>query len=297
MSKEINDLVIIGGSYAGMSAALQLVRARRKVVIIDEGIRRNRFAKESHGFLGSDGASPNEIAATARGQLLKYPTLQWIDGRAISVEGTKDNFVITTADKQEYRASRILLATGIQDCLSDIEGLEERWGKSVFHCPYCHGYELNQGNIAVIATSPMSIHQGLLLPEWGTITFYTNGTKFGDDMLNALESKSMNVVHGIVQKIENEADVILEDGSKESFTGIFVSTTVKPTADELINHLGCDMLTNPLGSIVKTDEKKQSSKPGVYACGDVGVFPSTVALAVGDGTLAGFNIHRCLLGM
>lgn len=170
-----HDVIVVGGGYAGMAAALQLVRARRNVLVIDGGKRRNRFAKKSHGFLSQDGADPAEIAAIARRQLETYPTLAWRDGTAVAATGQADAFTVGTSDGEQHEARRIIIATGLSDTLPDIPGMAERWGKYVFHCPYCHGYELNQGDVGVIAASPMSQHQAQLLTEWGRTTFFLNG--------------------------------------------------------------------------------------------------------------------------
>ena len=145
----MHDVIVIGGSYAGMAAALQLLRAYRAVKVIDAGERRNRFADLSHGFLGQDGVAAAEIALTARRQLEAYPTLSWVEERATAVTGGTDDFTVTTADGELHHARRLLFATGLTDELPDIKGLSERWGKSVFHCPYCHGYELDRGPIGV----------------------------------------------------------------------------------------------------------------------------------------------------
>lgn len=158
-----------------MAAALQLLRARRQVLIIDAGQRRNRFASHSHGFLTQDGADPAEIANRAREQLSRYGTLSWIDRTAERAEGTRDAFKVTLADGNVAEGNRLLFATGVSDALPDVEGLAERWGRSVFQCPYCYGYELEQGRLGVIATGAGSLHQALFLPEWGDVTLMTNG--------------------------------------------------------------------------------------------------------------------------
>ncbi|WP_394886210.1 FAD-dependent oxidoreductase [Mesorhizobium sp. AaZ16] len=152
------DVIIIGGSYAGMAAALQLLRARRQVLIIDAGQRRNRFASHSHGFLTHDGADPAEIANRAREQLSRYGTLSWIDGAAETAEGARNAFKVTLADGNVAEGNRLLFATGVSDALPNVEGLEERWGRSLFQCPYCHGYELERGRLGVIATGAGSLH-------------------------------------------------------------------------------------------------------------------------------------------
>src|SRR5213075_372741 len=147
------DVIIIGGSYAGLAAALQLVRARRRVLILDAGQRRNRFAGHSHGFLGQDGQPPWAIAAKGKAEVLAYPTVTWKDALAAEAVRTQDGFVVR-AGGDEFRGKRLILATGVVDELPAVPGLEERWGKRVFFCPYCDGYEFGMGSLAVLATSP-----------------------------------------------------------------------------------------------------------------------------------------------
>src|SRR5690606_30275599 len=153
------DVIVAGGSYAGMSAALQVARARRQVLVIDAGVRRNRFADAAHGLLGHDGRPPADIAADARTQLLAYPNVRWIDARATRAEPAGDGFRITTDGGETQEGRRLVLAMGVTDTLPDIPGLAERWGRHVFHCPYCHGYELDNGQLGVLATGEMAIHQ------------------------------------------------------------------------------------------------------------------------------------------
>jgi thioredoxin reductase len=154
----LHDVIIVGGSYAGMAAALQLLRARRKVLIIDADLRRNRFASESHGFLGQDGIDPDQIARAARDQLKAYPTLTWLEDTATDAEQHEEGFAVTTSDRARHDGRRLIFATGVGDTLPTIDGLPERWGRSVFHCPYCHGYELDLERIGVIATGPLVFH-------------------------------------------------------------------------------------------------------------------------------------------
>jgi thioredoxin reductase len=168
------DVIIIGGSYAGLSAALQLARAYRKILVIDGGKKRNRFATTSHGFLGQDGRTPEAIAADARAQLLAYDTVQWLDGFVETAEKNADGFAVRLADRNSLLAKRLILAIGVTDTLPDIPGLQERWGKAVFHCPYCHGYELGRGEIGVLAVSEGSLHHAMMLPDWGNTTLFLN---------------------------------------------------------------------------------------------------------------------------
>lgn len=149
---------VIGGSYAGLSAALQLARARRQVLVVDAGQRRNRFVdaagETSHGFLTQDGRPPAEIAADAREQLMNYPNVEWIHGTADDARVASDGRLEFRVGSEAISAHRLILATGVRDELPPVPGLAERWGRSVFHCPYCHGYEMNAGPIGIIAASP-----------------------------------------------------------------------------------------------------------------------------------------------
>ena len=224
-----HDLIVIGGSYAGMAAALQLLRARKSVLVIDAGERRNRFASHSHGFLGQDGADPAAIAAQARRQLDAYPTLSWHEGRAERVSGQADDFTVTTSGGQAHRGRRILLAIGVADQLPSISGLAERWGNSIFHCPYCHGYELDQGRIGVIATGPMSLHQAEFLTEWGKVTLLLNhAVSLGPDERAGLERRGVAIEDVAIDRIEEHADVRLADGRLLRFAGLFTAARSVP---------------------------------------------------------------------
>ncbi|MDD7972280.1 NAD(P)/FAD-dependent oxidoreductase [Roseinatronobacter alkalisoli] len=289
------DVIVIGGSYAGMAAALQLARARRKVLVIDAGQRRNRFARHSHGFLGQDGVDPARIWAEARSQLEAYPTIRWVEGSASGLTGQRDDFRVVLDSGEAFSGRRILLATGVADQLPDIAGINERWGQSVFHCPYCHGYELDQGRIGVIATGPMSMHQAQLLPEWGEVTFLTNTALTLDpDQRDDLHARGVTIEETPVARITGEADVELHDGRVLSFDGLFTATRTIP-ASPLAEAAGCALIGTPIGSQIMTSEAKETSIPGIFACGDVARAPHSVSLAVGDGAWAGAQLHRSLV--
>lgn len=289
-----HDVIVVGGGYAGMAAALQLVRARKKVLVIDAGKRRNRFAHESHGFLSRDGADPAEIAAAARRQLEAYPTLSWRDGTAVAAAGRADAFTVETGDGERHEGRRILIATGLSDTLPAIPGMAERWGRHVFHCPYCHGYELNQGDVGVIATSAMSQHQAQLLTEWGRTTFFLNGAfEMTADEHEHLASQGVTIETTRIAAIEGGADVRLADGRLLPFAGLFTAPHCTPSTP-LAETLGCELETTPFGVQIRTD-MKQTSVPGAFACGDVAHVPHSISLAVADGALAGAMVHRSLV--
>ena len=169
------DVIVIGGSFAGLSAAMQLARGQRKVTVIDAGEPRNRFADESHGFFGLDGVSPFTIQQEAYRQLLKYPTANIIKDKAVAVNRQTSGFHVALTDGTRLNSKKLILATGLRDELPSIPGIKERWGTTVIHCPYCHGYEVRNQPLGVIATSPLSAHQAGMIPDWGPTTYFTQG--------------------------------------------------------------------------------------------------------------------------
>lgn len=289
------DAVVIGGSYAGLSAALQLARARRRVLVIDAGMRRNRFADASHGFLGQDGRPPGAIAAEGRSQLLAYPNVQWWEATATHAQGSGSGFTVHVGSGKAVQARRLVLAVGVTDQLPEIDGVASRWGKSVFHCPYCHGYELGRGRIGVLGVADMSLHQALLLPDWGAVTFFTNGTCTLDDAQRAtLAARRVVVEPRAVARIVDTATVELVDGARIVLDGMFVASRTR-VASPVAEHLGCAFEEGPLGAYIRTDAFKETSVQGVFACGDSARAAGSVALAVGDGAQAGAAAHQSLV--
>ncbi|MFQ1700675.1 NAD(P)/FAD-dependent oxidoreductase [Loktanella agnita] len=290
-----HDVIVIGGSYAGMAAALQLLRAHRKVMIIDKGQRRNRFASQAHGFLGFGGIAPGEIFTTAKSQLENYPTLVWETGLATQVVGANDDFTVTLQTGEVHKGRRIVFATGVSDALPAIDGLAERWGQHVFHCPYCHGYELGKGDIGVIATGPMSIHQAKLLPDWGKVTFFVNGAvSIDSDTRAILVNRGVIIEETPIDRLDGGADVVLADGRALPFAGIFTASINAP-ATPIAQEMGCRIVETALGTMIETDESKKTNIPGVFACGDAARVPHAISLAVGDGAWAGAQVHASLV--
>ncbi|TVU90857.1 NAD(P)/FAD-dependent oxidoreductase [Vreelandella titanicae] len=291
------DAVIIGGSYAGMAAGLQLVRARRKILLIDAGQPRNRFASHSHGFLTQDGAPPAEIAAEARSQLMEYPTVEWRTGRVEVVTGTADNFLVALADGSTYQARRIILAAGVTDELPGLPGLAELWGKRVFHCPYCHGYELGKEGIGVLATSELAMHHGLMLPDWGATTLFLNDAfEPNAEQLAQLKARGTQVEYGAAARISAQAEgveLVMQDDRVFPLEGLFVAPRIH--ISPLAAQLGCELEESPMGNIVKTDAMQATSIPGVFACGDLARGAGSVTFAVADGATAGLSTHRTLM--
>lgn len=291
----MRDVIIVGGSYAGLSAGIQLGRARRDVVVVDAGQRRNRAVAHAHGFLGQDGRDPAEIARIGRAELLAYPSVTWRDGTVVSATARGDDFAVALATGETLEARRLILATGVVDELPAISGLAERWGRHAFTCPYCHGYELERGAIGVIASGPLSIHHALLVSEWGRVTLFTRGLAVPDaDQAAALARRGVTVEPGEVTAVTGDADVQLADGRTLAFAGLFVLSHTRP-ASPLASQLGCELETSHAGPFLKTDPMKETSVRGVFACGDTAVGAGSVAIAVGDGVRAGTAAHQSLV--
>jgi thioredoxin reductase len=300
MSRAMYDVIIIGGSYAGLAAALQLARARRNVLILDAGQRRNRFAGYSHGFLGQDGQPPGVIATRGKAEVLAYPTVTWKNALATGATRAPDGFVVR-ADSDEFRGKRLILATGVVDELPSIPGLSERWGKRVFFCPYCDGYEFGLGSLGVLATGPQSAHFGMIVSEWaalGQTTFFLNGQSDPEvQELAQLRSRGITIEREPVVSVsgdERSIDLHLRDGRTTRRDGLFLLPRAGirgPFAEQL----GCELETGPLGSYYKTDPGKETTVRGVFACGDVATPMPGVAFAVADGVRAGGAAHQSLV--
>ena len=294
------DVIIVGGSYAGLSAALQIARARRRVLIVDAGRRRNRFAHETHGFLGRDGHSPNTIASQGRAEVLAYPTAEWRETAVIETRSIPGGFSVRT-ETEEHRTKRLILATGVVDELPAVPGLADRWGKTVFHCPYCHGYELGRGRLGVLAVGALSMHSAPLVSEWaepGQTTFFLDEAFEPDaTQIHDLHTRNITIERKKVSSIEGTAPEIivrLVDDSVIPLQGLFVAprTFVRgPFAEQL----GCELEEGPMGYFYKTSVTKETTVSGVFACGDAALPAGAVALAVADGVRAGTAAHQSLV--
>jgi thioredoxin reductase len=291
-----HDAIIIGGSYAGLSAALQLARARRRVLVIDAGERRNRFAAHAHGFLSRDGDAPGTIAAIGRDQLLAYPTVEWLEARATSARRIGDDELEVTTDGATHTGRRVVLALGVVDELPELPGVAERWGKTVFHCPYCHGYELGGDPIAALATQPMSHHIAMMLPDWGPTTFFLQGHQLEPDVRAGLERRGVTIEEAPVLAVtgDDRITLLLAYDRAPSFAGLFLLPRTRP-ASPLAAQLGCALEDGPLGQFITTDLVKKTTAPGVFACGDAALAMGSVAFAVADGARAGASAHQSLV--
>lgn len=295
----IYDVIIIGGSFAGLSAAMQLVRAQREVLLIDGNSPRNRFAKASHGVFGLDGKSPAEIREIGLNQLHAYPTFELWEDLVEGLEQCAEGFSVITQSDRQAKGLRVILASGIRDRLPEIDGIAECWGESVVHCPYCHGYELRNQNLGVLATTEMSLHQAAMIPDWGATTLFTQGQFEPEgDMAGLLERRGVTIERTPVVRVihvgKQVQGVELSDGREIPLGGLYVGPQIEMNTP-LIERLGLAMQETPMGNVVKVDEMKESSIKGLFVAGDLSNPMQSGTLAVASGMFAGICAHRSLI--
>jgi thioredoxin reductase len=300
------DAIIVGGGFAGLAAALPLARARRRVLVVDAGDPRNRYAGHVHNFLGHDGREPAAIRAQARRQLAAYPTVAFADGAAVAARREGDGFVLdidSGGGRRREGGRRLVLATGVRDELPPLPGLWERWGETVVHCPYCHGYELAGKPLGVLGgagdANAMAAHKAALLPDWGpTILFAQGGAEPDGEGAALLAARGVTIEHTPVVALLGEAPALdgvrLADGRTIALGGLFVAPRTRP-ASALAEQLGCVFDEGPFGPYVRVSEFKETTVPGVFAAGDVATAMHAAPLAAAAGMLAGVGAHRSLV--
>lgn len=292
------DVIVVGGSFAGLSAAMQLVRGRRRVLLVDAGRPRNRFAEASHGFLTQDGAAPAAIVRTGLEQLSLYPSFNLIRDEARSARAEAGGFVITLADATPVFGRKLVLATGVTDALP-LPSMTPRWGVSVLHCPYCHGFEAADRPLAAIANVAAAVHQAVLLPDWGPTTFFTQGLFEPSPQEAALLASRGVAVERVpvVELLGPGASVTalrLADGREVAAQAVFTAPRTA-MASPLAEQLGCRMLDGMTGPYIEVDSVQLTSAPGVFAAGDATMQMYNATLASASGVMAGAAAHRALI--
>lgn len=291
------EVVIIGGSYAGLSAAMSLGRSLRKTLVIDSGKSCNSQTPHSHNFITQDGKTPAAIAKEAKHQVLQYPTIEFLNDKAVQVLKTDFGFHVKTETAKNFTAKKIILATGVKDIMPDLKGFAECWGISVLHCPYCHGYEVKNEQLGILADGAMAYELSRLISHWSPkLTIYTNGIgELELDNLEKLERNNIKVVEKEVVALNHNngylKNIEFSDGTKQEVTAIFSRPNCQQHSDIPID-LGCE--TNENG-LVKVDEFQRTSVPGVYAVGDCTTLFRAVAAAVASGNKAGAIVNRDLI--
>ncbi|KQW31675.1 thioredoxin reductase [Rhizobium sp. Root274] len=292
------DAIVVGGSFAGLSAAMQLVRTRRNILLIDAGRPRNRFAEASHGFLGQDGVAPAEIRRRVLAQLARYPNFTLLEGEADTAERCLGRFKVGIGGGRVDEASVLVLALGVADTLPEIPGLAERWGRTVLHCPYCHGYEIGGSPIGILASSPLAAHQGGLLPDWGQTTMFIEpGVVFEEEHHAMLLARGVTIETGRVVGLIGEGQALegvrLADGRVVQVHALFAQSKVA-IASPLASQLGLELEEGPQGMHIKV-QMGSTSLPGVFAAGDAASPMHNATLASASGVMAGISAHRALI--
>lgn len=293
------DVIIVGGSFAGLTAAMQLGRARRKVAVLDTGLNRNRYAQHAHNILGHDGTPPGEILVAARRQLAHYPTVGSINSKATAVTGEPDNFVVTIADGSTLSGRRLILAYGIVDDFPAIPGFAESWGKTVIHCPFCHGYEVAGTRWGLVYSSPMSLHGPVLYANWtDDITLFLDGHDIIDEERSKLEKRGVRIVEGKLAEIRHLegriSGVTTLEGTHVPLEALYAHPHNRPSSD-LHAQLGLEMADTPTGSMVVAGDMQATSRPGVYAAGDLSMGMHSVTFASNSGSLAAMGALQSMM--
>lgn len=295
--KQQYDVIIVGGSYAGLSAAMVLGRSLRRVLVIDAGQPANRQTPHAHGFLTRDGATPAELSAIARQQVSQYPTVQFWSDKVTSVESVNSGFNVTTGGEMRFQARKLLLATGVYDIMPDLPGFADCWGRSVLHCPYCHGYEVHSQPLGVLANGDMGVEFATLIQQWSNqLTLFTNGpATLTDEQRQLLGQLSIAVIETPVTAIEHESGMLsallLADGSREHPVALFARVPFRQPTD-IATQLGCSLMENGL---IEATEFGETNVPGVFAAGDATTLFRQVAIAVANGSKAGAWINKELI--
>lgn len=299
--KDGYDVVVVGGGAAGLNGALMLARARRSVVVIDAGAPRNAPAEGVHGLLAREGISPAELLERGRAEVRGYGgTVVTGEVHAVAREG--DGFAVTLADGRSVRARRLLVTTGLADELPQVAGLRARWGRDVIHCPYCHGWEVRDQAIGVLATGPMSVHQALLFRQLSAdVTYFAHTMPPPDgEQAEQLAARGIPVVTGEVASLEIVEDqlvgVRLGDGTVVRRDALAVAARMVARAG-LLDGLGLRLVEHPsgMGEHIPSDPGGRTDVPGVWVAGNVTDLAAQVGAAAAGGAFAGAAINADLV--
>ncbi|MCR4033072.1 MULTISPECIES: NAD(P)/FAD-dependent oxidoreductase [Flavobacterium] len=297
MENKSFDVIIVGGSYSGLSAAMSLGRSLRQVLVIDSGLPCNRQTPHSHNFITQDGEKPAVISAKAKLQVDIYKTVQFYNGLAVKALKTNKGFEITTESGEIFKARKVLFATGVKDLLPEIEGFANCWGISVLHCPYCHGYEVKNEKTAIIANGEMGFEFAKLISNWTKdLRLCTNGKSE-----LTLEQTQMLQKHGVLM-LEDEIDflehsdgyvsnIVFKNRKKVDVKAIYARVPFEQHC-KLPQDLGCEI--NEQGYL-KVDFMQKTTIPGIFGSGDATSQMRSVALAVSSGSFAGAVINKELI--
>jgi thioredoxin reductase len=295
------DTIIIGGGTAGLSAALVLGRARRRVLLVSDGPPRNAPADAAHGFFTRDGTPPMELLRVGRAQLAPYSSVEFREVAATRIVRDEYGFTVTFAGGQQERSRTIALATGVRDELPAIPGFAKLWGNGIYHCPYCHGWEVRDTRLGIYARGEIAMHLAPLVRNWSpAITLLSDGP---DDLTpeqrTTLQRLEIELIDTPISHLEIAADrltgVAFTNGNIVPLDGIFAAMKTLPNND-LARQLGCELVADGLlAGHVQVDQRGQTTIPGVYAAGDLTTAPQQLAVAASSGAMLGAQINFALV--
>ena len=300
MTDKQYDVVVVGGGAAGLSGALALARARRRVLVVDAGTPRNAPAQQVHNYLGRDGTPPGELLAAGRAEVAGYGG-EVVTGTVTDAKPDGGGFRVTLAGGNQVEARRLLATTGLVDELPDLPGLAERWGRTVLHCPYCHGWEVRDQPIGILATGPRAVHQALLWRQWSadvTLFVHTGPAPTGEEQAR-LDARGIRVTTGEVAALEGGADVRLRDGTLVPRQAVVVATRLTARSELLVS-LGLEPVEQEvngevIGTRVPADPTGATAVPGVWVAGNVTDPLAQVIGSAAAGLTAGAAINADLV--
>ena len=297
---DIHDVVVIGGSAAGLSAALVLSRARRRVAVVDDGLPRNAPATHMHGFLGSDGLPPAQLLAAGRAEVAGYGadlvrgTVSKVEPCTTTAQGTR--FDVRVEDGSSLRTRSVLVATGLRDELPVIDGLAERWARDVLHCPYCHGWEVRDRPIGVVGGTSEAVRYGQIVRQWSQdVVYFTASGTLTDTERSEFAARAVGVVEGDIAQVVIDDDrltgVEMTDGRLVSREVLFVPPRFVPNSS-LLADLGCALDGDGWPA---HDSLGATSVPGIWAAGNVANPRAQVITAASEGSTAAMAINAALV--
>lgn len=287
------DVIIIGGSYAGLSAAMSLGRSLRKVLIIDSGTPCNRQTPHSHNFLTHDGKTPKEIAGLAKEQVLHYQTVEFYDGLVKEVSKQPKNFEVQTEGGNTFHAKKIILASGVKDLIPDIPGFAECWGISVIHCPYCHGYEVHGKTTGIMSNGDMGFEFSKIVYNLTKeLTLFTNGSStLNEEQTKRFAKNNIGIIETEIDRIDHEdgqiRKVVLRGGEEIFLDALYAKIPFEQNVNT--DDLGLELTEH---GYIKIDHFHKTNVEGVFACGDSTTMMRAVANAVAQGNLTGAIVNK-----
>ena len=292
------EVVVVGAGLAGLTAALSLARARRRVLVLDGGPPRNAPARALHGFPTRDGMSPIQLLDMARAELCAYPGVELREGRVSTLEGELGDFMIRLEGAETVQTRRVLLCVGLDDDVPALPGCRERWGKSVFICPYCHGFEVRDRELGFLTSDAKSLGFALLLLAWSAqVRVFTDASfELSAEERSQLEQRGVGVEERKLvglqggQQPEELASVLTADGDAVPCQALFIHPPQRQT--ELVQSLGIEL--DPHGS-VQVDASMETSRPGVSAAGDLVSSVHLALAAAASGAIAGNSLVKSLM--